>query len=155
VQTFDQVTVLFTHVVGFATICANIKPTNVVSWLNEMYMVFDELVEKHGVYKVRGHTHMCAHSQVDTIGDAYMLVSGAPTPTPHHAEFICDYALALLAAVAPMIESTSGQDVKIRGGRHNLWEADTSSGRYVCRCTHGHRNRWCDRREDAPLLCVW
>ena len=52
-QTFPSVTVMFTDVVGFTTICAKISPIDVVDFLNMMYSTFDELVAEHNVYKAR------------------------------------------------------------------------------------------------------
>ena len=51
--------------------------------LNELYTELDKLVEKHNVYKV------------ETIGDAYMVVGGAPSrvPAPVAAERVALFAL--------------------------------------------------------------
>ena len=65
-QTFESCTILFSDVVGFTSICALLTPMEVVSVLNEMYTKFDKCLETHNCYKV------------ETIGDAYMLVSGLP-----------------------------------------------------------------------------
>ena len=51
-QAFDSVTILFSDVVGFTTICSRITPMEVVSMLNAMYTEFDQLSETHDVYKV-------------------------------------------------------------------------------------------------------
>ena len=51
-QVFDAVTILFSDVVGFTRICSQISPMEVVSMLNAMYTQFDQLSEKHEVYKV-------------------------------------------------------------------------------------------------------
>ena len=51
-QVFEQVTILFSDVVGFTRICSQITPMDVVSMLNSMYTKFDQLSEKHRVYKV-------------------------------------------------------------------------------------------------------
>ncbi|XP_070200385.1 soluble guanylate cyclase 88E-like, partial [Littorina saxatilis] len=51
-QAFDSVTILFSDVVGFTTICSRITPMEVVSMLNAMYTEFDKLSETHNVYKV-------------------------------------------------------------------------------------------------------
>lgn len=52
-QHFDNVTVLFSDVVGFTTICAKISPMEVVGMLNSIYTAFDNLSEEKQVYKVR------------------------------------------------------------------------------------------------------
>lgn len=51
-QTFNEVSILFSDVVGFTNICSQINPLEVVGMLNSMYSVFDNLTEKHKVYKV-------------------------------------------------------------------------------------------------------
>lgn len=53
IQVFDNVTILFSDVVGFTRICSQISPMEVVSMLNAMYTKFDRLSELHNVYKVR------------------------------------------------------------------------------------------------------
>lgn len=52
-QSFDNVTILFTDIVGFTTICSGLQPIAVVGLLNMMYSQFDSFTEKHGVFKVR------------------------------------------------------------------------------------------------------
>lgn len=42
---------LFSDVVSFTEICSRIAPMEVVSMLNCMYSLFDQLTEKHDVYK--------------------------------------------------------------------------------------------------------
>ena len=48
----------------------------VVEMLNKMYTTFDQLIEKHGVYKVKGlrlFSRVHATRYTETVGDAYMI----------------------------------------------------------------------------------
>lgn len=45
-QVFDNVTILFSDVVGFTSICSQISPMEVVCMLNAMYTKFDQLSER-------------------------------------------------------------------------------------------------------------
>ena len=49
---FTSVTILFSDIKGFTTICNNCKPLQVVDMLNTLYTLFDSQSEKHQVYKV-------------------------------------------------------------------------------------------------------
>lgn len=49
---FNSVSILFSDVVTFTEICSRITPMEVVSMLNAMYSIFDNLTERNKVYKV-------------------------------------------------------------------------------------------------------
>ncbi|XP_064482447.1 soluble guanylate cyclase 88E-like isoform X2 [Ornithodoros turicata] len=106
-QYFDSVTILFSDVVSFTEICSRISPMQVVSMLNSMYSLFDELTEKHCVYKV------------ETIGDAYMVVSGAPEPEPKHSEKVCEMALDMVQLIGDLKDPSTGNSLRIRVGVHS------------------------------------
>uniref|UniRef100_A0A1B0C9R9 guanylate cyclase n=1 Tax=Lutzomyia longipalpis TaxID=7200 RepID=A0A1B0C9R9_LUTLO len=106
-EMFDCVSVLFSDVVTFTEICSRITPMEVVSMLNAMYSIFDTLTERNGVYKV------------ETIGDAYMVVSGAPEKEPNHAEKVCDMALDMVDAIQDLKDPSTGSHLKIRVGVHS------------------------------------
>ncbi|KAI9538988.1 hypothetical protein NQZ68_009065 [Dissostichus eleginoides] len=106
-EVFPDVTILFSDVVGFTRICSHITPMQVVSMLNTMYTLFDTLSEKHRVFKV------------ETIGDAYMVVAGAPEKTKYHAHNICDMALDMVRSIDHLKDPSNGNHIQIRVGAYN------------------------------------
>ncbi|XP_052234216.1 soluble guanylate cyclase 88E-like [Dreissena polymorpha] len=106
-EVFENVTILFSDVVGFTRICSQISPMEVVSMLNAMYTKFDQLSERHNVYKV------------ETIGDAYMVVSGTPEKTRYHALHICDMSIDMLNAMSELTDPSTDGNMKIRVGVHS------------------------------------
>ncbi|XP_059837132.1 soluble guanylate cyclase 88E-like [Hypanus sabinus] len=106
-QVFPDVTILFSDVVKFNEICIHITPMQVVDMLNEIYIVFDTLSEKHNVYKV------------ETIRDAYMVVAGVPNKTTFHAHHICDMAVDMLSSINHLKDPSTGDNIQIRVGIHS------------------------------------
>ncbi|KAK6995376.1 hypothetical protein BgiMline_012045 [Biomphalaria glabrata] len=105
-EKFDQVTVLFSDIVNFTTIAAACSPMEVVSLLNELYHRFDKMTNKHSVYKV------------ETIGDAYMVVSGVPDKTDKHAQRVADFALDMVSLAAEVLCPDTKKPLQIRVGLH-------------------------------------
>ncbi|KYN02759.1 PREDICTED: soluble guanylate cyclase 88E [Cyphomyrmex costatus] len=106
-EMFDSVSILFSDVVTFTEICSRISPMEVVSMLNAMYSLFDTLTERNRVYKV------------ETIGDAYMVVSGAPVKESDHADRVCDMALDMVEAITDLKDRSTGNHLQIRVGIHS------------------------------------
>jgi len=102
-DSFAQVSVLFADIVGFTELSARMSPTELVKRLNVIFSHFDQLAEKYGVEKIK------------TIGDAYMVVGGLPTPTQYHAEAIAQMALGMQAKIAKLCAET-GEKLAIRVG---------------------------------------
>lgn len=102
-EQFNEVTILFADIVGFTPLSACLTPIELVNLLNQIFSTFDQLAEKLGLEKIK------------TIGDAYMVAAGLPTPRSDHAEAIADMALAMQAAVASF-QSAQGKKLQIRIG---------------------------------------
>ncbi|MGQ4649424.1 adenylate/guanylate cyclase domain-containing protein [Lyngbya aestuarii] len=100
---FAEVTVLFADIVSFTEFSAKISPTETVEMLNEIFSEFDQLAQQHGLEKIK------------TIGDAYMVVGGLPTPQDNHAEAIANMALDMQATI-PIFRNKIGKDFSIRIG---------------------------------------
>ena len=84
---FEHVTVLFADILNFTPLSARITPGEVVVLLNDVFSLFDQLAERHGLEKIK------------TIGDAYMVASGLPTPRCDHAHAAAAMALDMLAVL--------------------------------------------------------
>ena len=71
---FDDVTILFSDLVGFTQASsAGLPAPRVVEALNGLFSAFDRLAHELGIEKIK------------TIGDAYMAVAGLPEPRADHA----------------------------------------------------------------------
>ena len=103
---FEEVTVIFTDLVGFTTLSADMKPSKVVELLNDIFIAFDEIVEYHNLEKIK------------TIGDAYMAVAGLPEPLEGHAVAACAAAKEMSTAFARLCEE-SNLDLSMRIGVHS------------------------------------
>jgi len=86
-DSFSSVSVLFADIVDFTTFSADVSPIDLVEILNDIFSTFDMLAERHGLEKIK------------TVGDAYMVVGGLPTPRSDHAEAVAEMALDIREAI--------------------------------------------------------
>jgi len=82
----DAVTLLFSHISDFDEHTSAMAPLQLIRMLNTLFTRFDELTDRHGIYKV------------ETIGDVYLVSSGCPVEYARddHAEAVAAFALDMM-----------------------------------------------------------
>ncbi|MGH0158204.1 UNVERIFIED_CONTAM: hypothetical protein FKN15_043203 [Acipenser sinensis] len=103
---FDNVTMLFSDIVGFTAVCAKCTPMQVVTMLNELYTRFDYCCGELDIYKV------------ETIGDAYCVAGGLHKESQTHAVQIALMALKMME-LSGEVMTPEGEPIKMRIGLHS------------------------------------
>jgi guanylate cyclase len=98
-----DVTVLFADIVGFTALGEDLGAQALVNLLNEVFVVFDDLANAAGLEKIK------------TIGDAYMLVGGLPTPRADHLSAVLEVAIAMCDAISG-VTTPHGEPLQLRIG---------------------------------------
>ena len=91
---FEHVTLLFTDIVRFTDLVGTITPHETMAMLNDLFMDFDEIAQRHGVTKL------------ETVGDAFVAVAGISGERDPRAQ-----ALQIARCALEMVECA---------GRHEL-----------------------------------
>lgn len=95
---YSDVSIMFADIVGFTPLSATMEPFRLVELLNEVFSYFDTLIEEYGLEKIK------------TIGDCYMVASGAPRHRADHAQVLVRMALQIQTQ---MQTRRFGQGVKL------------------------------------------
>lgn len=103
---FQATTILFSDIVGFTPFSKKVSPEELVNILNQIFSIFDSLTDKYNLEKIK------------TIGDAYMVAGGIPSPRDDHAEAIANMALDMNKELEKF-NGQNGHTFQIRTGIHS------------------------------------
>ena len=109
-ESHDNVTIFFSDVIGFTTIASTFEPIKVSNMLERLYLAFDALAERHGLFKI------------ETIGDAFMCASNlVQDQSNDHVKRIAEFAIDAVQAANTVlidVDDPSRGHVEIRVGFH-------------------------------------
>ncbi|MER9004406.1 adenylate/guanylate cyclase domain-containing protein [Mesorhizobium sp. M0862] len=86
----EHASILFADMAGFTAEASQTSPVQLVGFLNDVFTAFDQLVERHGLEKIK------------TTGDNYMVVSGVPVARSDHAAALVCLGIEMLNAARRM-----------------------------------------------------
>ena len=103
---FEDVTILFTDLVGFTTSTEKMAAEELVERLHDYFTAFDQIVKRYRLEKMK------------TIGDSYMCLSGLPIRNPAHPVDTVMAAMEMLRAVEERDRPDRPPQWKVRIGIH-------------------------------------
>jgi adenylate cyclase len=131
---YESASVLFADIVGSTPLFSDMEPAAAVDWLNDIFSMFDELVDKYQLEKIR------------TIGDNYMIASGVPTTRPDHAQALVHLSLDMLQGL---------ENLPARNGKRIDFRLGINSGPLVAGVigkTKFHYDLWGDAVNTASRM---
>ncbi len=105
-EAIDDASILFADLVGFTPFAERTPPGEVLVVLDAIFAAFDDLTLARGLEKIK------------TLGDAYMVASGAPDPRKDHALALTDLALAMMEVLKTHAARVPG-GLRMRIGIHS------------------------------------
>lgn len=141
-ESFSMSTIYFSDICGFTTISAASSPLEVVDLLNDLYTMFDSIIDSYEVYKV------------ETIGDAYMVSSGIPKRIgDRHASEMALMSLDILSGVGSFVmRHLPRVPMRIRIGLHSGPAVSGIVGKKMPRyCLFGDTINTASRMESTGL----
>ena len=147
-QVFSNCSFFYSDIQGFTGIVADLTnledggPMDVVGMLDNLYTIMDEAIGKHNVVKI------------ETIGDAYVVVSGLPVPDINgsaHARHIAAFALDVLSTTKDItVPRLNNRPVYMRIGIHSGSCVAGVAGNYMYHyCIYGKEPRYANNLESS------
>lgn len=84
---YDKVSVMFVDFADFTKFSSKMNPSQLVDDLHSYFSAFDEVIEQLKLEKIK------------TIGDAYMVAGGIPTPSHDHIERMVEAAFEIMKLI--------------------------------------------------------
>ena len=114
-QKHEGVSMLYADLVGFTAFSSQVDSSRVMVFLNGLFQVFDDLCDRHGVYKV------------ETIGDCYVAAAGLETAEKEagaataesNANQMLRFAQAMLCGSKGMLMPGLDVPARMRVGVHS------------------------------------
>ncbi|KAJ3319026.1 Guanylate cyclase 2G [Blyttiomyces sp. JEL0837] len=102
-EEFSSVTVFFSDIANFTVLSSRTSTKDMLATLNKLWVEYDAIARRWGMYKV------------ETIGDAYLGVIGAPERVPDHAERAVNFSIDVIEMVKTF-KTITNEPIQIRVG---------------------------------------
>ncbi|KAJ3288401.1 hypothetical protein HDU79_004871, partial [Rhizoclosmatium sp. JEL0117] len=102
-EEYSCVTVFFSDIANFTPLSQRTSTKDMLASLNNMWIEYDKISKKWGMYKV------------ETIGDAFLGVVGAPDRVPDHAERAAEFSIDIIDMIKDF-RLVTGEPIQIRAG---------------------------------------
>ncbi|KAJ3089567.1 Guanylate cyclase soluble subunit beta-2 [Quaeritorhiza haematococci] len=102
-EEYASVTVFFSDIANFTVLSSRTSTKDMLASLNKLWLEYDKVAKRWGIYKV------------ETIGDAYLGVAGAPDRVPDHAERAINFSIDIIEMVRTF-KTVTDEYIQIRIG---------------------------------------
>ncbi|KAJ3316398.1 hypothetical protein HDV06_003735, partial [Boothiomyces sp. JEL0866] len=102
-EEYECVTVFFSDITNFTVLSSQTSTQDMLKTLDQLWIKYDAIARKWNMHKV------------ETIGDAFLGVSGCPKRTPDHAINAVEFAIDIMAMIKEF-KTAMGSSIAIRIG---------------------------------------
>ncbi|KAJ3031532.1 UNVERIFIED_CONTAM: Heat-stable enterotoxin receptor [Siphonaria sp. JEL0065] len=102
-EEYNCVTVFFSDIANFTPLSQRTSTKDMLASLNNMWVEYDKISKKYGIYKV------------ETIGDAFLGVVGAPERISDHADRAAEFSIDIIEMIKGF-RLVTGEPIQIRAG---------------------------------------